>query len=564
VSRFPVTLAGWKLRILLGSLALDSMAGRLGKLASLVVITGFSIGATLFFHAVFDNMLQYRDIGEPLLWRMIGITILTVFGLLVVSNLITGIATIFRSPETEFLFARPVSPGSIFLGRFTDNLVYSSWSLAVLGIPIIVAWGWQFDLSIWVIIGLVIFGLLPLVLISAELGSLLLMVFIFLTRKISPRMIVILALAASLGFIGWQITRQDRSLIVGGVARTSTVERYLAQLDQQSRSIITPAHWLTSSMRSIHQGNGRRALFLILFLSLTAIVWLRWIYLAAERIYYKSWIVFGETAGRGGNRLTSTIANRFTSGFIPNPMKSLLLKDILQFVRNPNQWAQFLILVAFLLIYLFNLLYVSSRFDFTNPYWKTLVLFLNFAFTGFILATLSVRFIFPLISLEGRGFWLVRSAPVSIGVLFWEKFFLAFLIFLGLCELIIYFSNQSLHVGHTMMILTTAAIFMMGATLTALAIGLGALLPDFRDESPMRIASTPGGVLTVVISLVYVSLMVAVLAWPARGYFVYLTGEGPFPAAKILQALALVTGLNALTFILPLRLGRRSIQVMDL
>jgi len=105
---------------------------------------------------------------------------------------------------------------------------------------------------------------------------------------------------------------------------------------------------------------------------------------------------------------------------------------------------------------------------------------------------------------------------------------------------------------------------MMGAALTGLAIGMGALMPDFRDESPMRIASTPGGVLTVVISLVYVGLMVAILAWPARGYFIYLIGEGPFPADKILQSLALVIGLNVLTFVLPLRLGRQAIQVKDL
>jgi ABC-2 type transport system permease protein len=113
-------------------------------------------------------------------------------------------------------------------------------------------------------------------------------------------------------------------------------------------------------------------------------------------------------------------------------------------------------------------------------------------------------------------------------------------------------------------ILTTAAIFMMGATLTGLAIGLGALMPDFKDESPMRIASTPGGVLTVVISLVYVGLMVAALAWPAQGYFVYLMGKGPFPMEKVMHALALVIGLNTLTLVIPMRLGKRALREIDL
>jgi len=89
-------------------------------------------------------------------------------------------------------------------------------------------------------------------------------------------------------------------------------------------------------------------------------------------------------------------------------------------------------------------------------------------------------------------------------------------------------------------------------------------MPDFKDESPMRIASTPGGVLTVVISLVYVGLMVAVLAWPAQGYFVYLIGKGPFPMGKIMQALALVIGLNAITLAIPLRLGKKALREIDL
>jgi len=509
-------------------------------------------------------MLKYEGIGEPLLWRVISITIVTVFGLLVISNLITGIATIYRSPEIPFHFARPVSAGRVFLNRFTDNLVYSSWSLAVLGVPIILAWGLVFDLSIWIIVGLVIFGLIPLVLISAQIGSAILMGMIFLARKISPKITILLFTAIIIAVIGWSVYQRSSGLIADGIPRMSRVERYLTQLSIQSDTDITPAHWLAGAMLYIRKGDHRRAWLLTVLLSLTALIWMRWLYLLADRMYYNSWIAFNEVSGRTGRASSRKSARRFSQGILPNPLNSMLLKDILQFKRNSNQWAQFMILLAFLLIYLFNLLYISSRFDIDNPQWKTLVLFLNFAFSGFILATLSVRFVFPLISLEGNGFWIIRSAPVSIGKLFWEKFFLAFIVFMGLCELIVYVSNHALHVSHTMMILTTSTTFMMGATLTGLAIGMGALMPDFSDESPMRIASTPGGVLTIVISLVYVGLMVTVLAYPTRSYFIYLTGHGPFPAAEALLALGIMIGLNLLVFSVPLRLGRLAIKVNDL
>jgi len=202
--------------------------------------------------------------------------------------------------------------------------------------------------------------------------------------------------------------------------------------------------------------------------------------------------------------------------------------------------------------------------DFYNPFWKTFVLFLNFAFSGFILATLSVRFVFPLISLEGRGFWVVRSAPVSTNKLFWEKFLLSFVVFIGLCELMVFFSNRALHLDQAMTILTTIGTFVMGASLCALATGMGALLPDFSVESPMRIASTYGGVLTVVLSLIYVTLMVAIIAWPVYGYFIYLVGQGSFPTIKTFQALVLVFCLNVLVIFVPLRMGRLAIQSRDI
>lgn len=560
---YPKTEAGWKLRTLWGSIALDSWGVRIGKTISLLVIVLFGIGASIFFRSVFGSLLELEGIGEPLLWKVIGITLVTVFALLIVSNLITGIATLYRSSEIPFLFSKPVSFRRIFLSRFIDNLIYSSWSLAVLGIPIVIAWGQVFHVSSLTILLLIVFGLLPLVFISAELGTAILTCLVFLARRTSPRFAMLIVIAVIIGVIGFAVEQRNRGLVVEGAARTSTVERYLVGLGHENRSPVAPPHWLAGVMRAVRRGDVSRALFFAGLLTITSLVWLRWLVGWSGRVYYESWIAFSEFSGKRKRSSNSASPKKFTSGWLPNPLNAMYRKDVLQFIRNPSQWGQFLILVAFLLVYLLNLIYISSRLNFENPHWKTLVLFLNFAFTGFILATLSVRFVFPLISLEGRGFWVVRSSPVSVNLLFWEKFFLAFAVFMGLCEIIVYFSNHVLNVSGPMMILTTAATFLMGIALTGLAIGMGALFPDFKDESPMRIASTPGGVLTVVLSLMYVALMVAILGWPAKGYFLYLLGRGPFPAGRALTALALVMGINALILLIPVRLGRQAIHVRD-
>ncbi len=564
MSQFPHTFIGWKMRALWGGFKLDRWGVRVGKMISMAIILGFSVGATFFFISVFRNLLALEGIGQPLLWRIIGITLTTVFAMLIVSNLITGIATLYKSSEIPFMIARPVLYRDVFVSQFSDNLAYSSWSLAVLGIPLILAWGVVFHVEWYWVVGVILFGLWPMIIISAVVGAACLIGLVWLAYKTSPRLAAILVMLIVAVAIASAVIHRNKGFIVEGAARHSTVEHYLSGLAREPRTPALPSGWLTASMRALSRGEWKRSAFLVGLLSLTALVWMRWLTTVAGRHYYNSWTAFGEMTGKTSRGEPEASARRFTQSLLPNPVGAMLRKDLLQFVRSPSQWAQFLILVAFLIIYLLNLVYVSTRFDFNAPYWKTLVLFLNFAFSGFILATLSVRFVFPLISLEGRGFWVIRSAPVSTRLLFWEKFFLAFIVFMALCELIVYFSNHVLHVTGVMGVLMTVAIFLMGATLTGLAIGMGAIFPDFKDESPMRIASTPGGVLTVVISLVYVGAMVAILAWPARGYFIYLIGRGPFPMDRTIYALVGVLALNALALLLPIRAGYKAIASRDL
>ncbi|MFN3821932.1 MAG: putative ABC transporter permease subunit, partial [bacterium] len=199
----PQTPWGWKWRIWWGRWRMDSPGARLAKLASGVVILGFSIGATLFFRYIFSSILKLEGIGEPLLWRTLSLAWGAVFVLLIISNLITGIATLYRSPELAFLFSRPISYRQLFLSRWVDNLAYSSWSLMVLGFPLLVAWGWALKVKAWWIIGAIFAGLVPLIVIAAVVGSLLLMILVVIARKLAPWVSVLLIVLTLSGGIGY-------------------------------------------------------------------------------------------------------------------------------------------------------------------------------------------------------------------------------------------------------------------------------------------------------------------------------------------------------------------------
>jgi ABC-2 type transport system permease protein len=59
-----------------------------------------------------------------------------------------------------------------------------------------------------------------------------------------------------------------------------------------------------------------------------------------------------------------------------------------------------------------------------------------------------------------------------------------------------------------------AAIALMSATLSGLAVGLGALFPNFKEDNPSKIVSGFGGTLCLVASFLYITTFVAAVALP--------------------------------------------------
>src|SRR4029450_6757544 len=58
------------------------------------------------------------------------------------------------------------------------------------------------------------------------------------------------------------------------------------------------------------------------------------------------------------------------------------------------------------------------------------------------------------------------------------------------------------------------AIALMSASLSGLAVGLGALFPNFKEDNPSKIVSGFGGKLCLVVSFLYISLLGALCALP--------------------------------------------------
>ena len=77
---------------------------------------------------------------------------------------------------------------------------------------------------------------------------------------------------------------------------------------------------------------------------------------------------------------------------------------------------------------------------------KNAYAFVNLAMAAFVMSAIAVRFVFPAVSAEGRAFWIVRTAPVSLATFLWSKFWTGLVPILLLAEALTIASNQLLGV----------------------------------------------------------------------------------------------------------------------
>ncbi len=483
---------------------------RLEVFVSSLIVFGLVFGGYRLFLSGGNFLLRQGELGEVFLDRLFYLGWSIIFYLLILSNLVTGFSTFYKSPEVAFLMTHPIDNTQIFRVKFIENLVYSSWAILILGIPLTLGYGELQGLLSWQYIVVFLFGILPFLFIATNSASLLLMLLVYLSRFFKMRTVFIFLGVIFIGFfyVYFNVNQQE-TMIGGGLGNFRALGRYLSNLSNNPFPFI-PSYWLSQLfMGSETLAWTERLFFSALFLSSAALGWeiVSWI---AGRAYFLTYQIM---EGQGQKTKRKAMSRFFVFSWpgmrIPN--KALVTKDIVQFLRTPQQWVQFLLMGFFIAVYLINLSRGSVHFDELAPFWRTSIYIFNFGFTGFILAALTARFVYPMISMEGRSLWMLQMAPFSMQRVFVEKFWFAFFVLFTLTEVVALASNFFLGQRMEISILASGFLFLTSLALISLSLGLGAVYAQFDESNPMKISSGYGGIITVVLSLIYVALSVTSL-----------------------------------------------------
>jgi ABC-2 type transport system permease protein len=435
---------------------------------------------------------------------LLGLFFMSLMLLLTFSNAVISFGSLYRSPETAYLMAQPLTPGTLYLYRMLESLAFASWASAALGLPLLLAYG--IGLHVGPLYYAVIPAyLVPFVVIPAAAGAAISMLLTLLFPRNRAKVLGV-AFAAALGIAA--IAGLRAYAVRRGNIPFSTIwaQKVLGQF-QFVRSPFLPSYWATKGLVAAGRGEAGEALYFLLLLSVTAFFLVMLGQFLAVRLYVRSW-----DATMSNVRRTRYPPRRWTDALVARLRRSLgswpvfIHKDVRTFVRDPAQWAQAVIFFGLLGVYIANIR--NLNYNLESPFYLNLIATLNMLAVGLTLSTMTTRFVFPLVSLEGRSFWVLGLLPVPRWKILAAKLAFASIGSVLVTEALVLLSNHVLGTEPT--IVATQAVLgaALAVGLSGIAVGMGAIFPDFKSRTPSEIVSGFGGTLTLVASLAFVLAIV--------------------------------------------------------
>ena len=319
-----------------------------------------------------------------------------------------------------------------------------------------------------------------------------------------------------------------------------------------------PSYWLSKSIAMASKASVSQALFYFWLLFINAVFFFQVMLHLISYSYYTSLAAVGSQSAMGVKVRTKfwKLLKKILV-FLRLREREIVIKDIKTIFRDPIQYSQILIFFGILAIYFTHL--QGEYYQSFPTKWKIFIAFLNLAATNLVLASLALRFVYPLISLEGKRMWVLNLAPISRWNLIFTKYLtissLALIITVGLITI----SNTMLRIEQEFIKVSMVSSIVSSFTITGIIIGLGSCFANFKEENPARIVAGFGGTLALVFSLVYVGGMVFISAFP---FWLHMLGKISGLELKMYVNIScfILIGISAILIFIHLYLGKRHLE----
>ncbi len=504
------------------------------------ILLGIVFVTALFYLSEFIvlRILSIDIIGEVVAKRILSMLLMTVFFLVLFSSVITSLTSFYTADDLNIILSLPAGFESVFFSRILKSFINSSWMPLGFILPVIYGFAsaLRADIQAYIltIVFLIFFFLIP---VSAGTMLITLIVRIFPATRIKEILIITGIVAFSLLYIWFRMFQPERFLNPDGL---STMIEFIARFDVPG-SVLIPSTWTTELIFASLKASVINTTSLMALIS-TAVAMIFLSALFVDRLYPEAFSRTQEGKKRGNAR--SLFARRFTELLpVSRLPRVIMYKDILEFIRQPSQWSQLILLTALLIVYIYNFRYFRN-IQLTGLISQWGLYFLNMGLCGFVIAALGARFIYPAISLERNSFYLYKIAPVSMKKFIYSKFFIYAVPLTFASVAVTAVSNLILKSSTEYFIISLLMSFVIAVAVSGIGTAVGAIYPNFRAVDPASIPASAGGVIYMISSMSTVILLIVLTIWPTA--FIRFPGY----AAKAGFKVYLISGISILLIIL--------------
>jgi len=504
-----------------------SAAGR-GRWGRFAMILGIGAAAWPVIYVTLSRLLRtlrgVEEVGPLLASKLLALALLVFLGMLLLSNLIAALSSFFLSRDLPWIRAAPVDWLSVYLARLTETLVSSSWMVVLMLVPMLAAYASVYDGG-WPFLVLSVGALAPFLVIPAAAGSAttLLLVRVFPARRSKDILGIIAIASVALVVLLLRVLRPER--LVNPESYRNLMD-FMAALRGPSSPWL-PSQWGADALAGFLQGTFDPFLLILLWTTAAGTV-------TVGAVLHRSMYASCFTRAQEGseNRIrqhAGWIWLERALRAVPLQRRRLVLKDVRIFFRDTTQWSQLIILGVLVIVYVYNIQVLPlDSGEMITRYLVTLVVFLNLALSGFVLAAIAGRFVFPALSLEGQTLWLLGSAPLEAGTILGAKYWVGAVPLTVLAVILTGATNFLLGVPAGLAVLSLASIMGLSLAFVAQALAWGVFFPEFESENAAQIPTSIGGLLFMLGAVVNLGAVLAVQIWTLRGYLMAgLPGREP-------------------------------------
>ncbi|PCJ19906.1 MAG: hypothetical protein COB02_06895 [Candidatus Cloacimonadota bacterium] len=470
-----------------------------------------TLNGTQNYGAALNLASSMISVGDLIKERLLSMVILSIFFMLLFSNTISSISHVFLSKDTELLIASPISPYQVFQIRFFEAGFSSSWMSFFFFFPVLFAYLKNYHVSYFALIPFFL-ALIPFLMIPASLGvSFALVTARYFPIKQSKRVFQFMSvffLTAILILL--RVLQPEKLFQINGV---NEIHTFINNLQIPFYKHL-PSTWLSKIAISSFTNQSQNLYEPAILLFSLGFILLICVNLLGKAFFFTAWCKSKENSSQGVIESNTKSTSFYKS--LPLFMNPIHKKDFILFFRNPELWSQIFLIFAMVGLYLYNInLLHLDKLSIYNV--ARFISFLNVAFVGFITTSISMRFLFPSISLEGPAFWILKSSPFSMSDLLFKKFSFFTPIILIIGNLMTLLANYILQIPWWLYLINGINISILCIVNSLLAISFGALFPNYRAENLNKIFMSFGGTFYMIASLSFMFLFLG-----SQGYPIYI------------------------------------------